>query len=50
MTTSDASGRSAKMHLEGGIKALKSGDNQAAMIHLNAAKQGMVPGEANESF
>jgi hypothetical protein len=28
---------SAKMHLEEGIKALQSGDNQGAMMHLKAA-------------
>jgi hypothetical protein len=50
MTTSDTSGSSAKMHLEQGIKALKSGDNQAAMIHLNAAKQVIVAGEATNDF
>jgi hypothetical protein len=49
MTTSDTSGSSAKMHLEG-IKALKSGDNQAAMIHLNAAKQAIVAGEEMNRF
>jgi hypothetical protein len=26
-----------KMHLEEGIKALKSGDNQGALMHLNEA-------------
>ncbi len=50
MTTSDTSGSSAKMHLEEGIKALKGGDNQAAMIRLNAAKQVMVAGEAMNHF
>jgi exonuclease VII small subunit len=50
MTTSDTSGNSAKMNLEEGIKALKSGDNQAAMTHLDAAKQAMVPGEAMNHF
>jgi hypothetical protein len=28
-----------KMHLDEGIKALKSGDNQGAMMHLDAANQ-----------
>jgi exonuclease VII small subunit len=50
MTTSDTSGNSAKMQLEEGIKALKSGDNQAAMTHLDAAKQAMVPGQAMDHF
>ena len=31
-----------KMHLEEGLKALKSGDNQGAMMHLNAADQGLT--------
>jgi hypothetical protein len=30
-----------KMHLDAGIQALKSGDNQGAMMHLNAAEQGL---------
>lgn len=50
MTASNASGSSAKMHLVEGIKALKNGDNQAAMTHLDAAKQAMVPGEAMNHF
>jgi hypothetical protein len=50
MTTSDTSGSSAKMYLEEGIKAVKRSDNQAAMIHLNAAKEVMVPGEAMNHF
>ena len=50
MTMSNASGSSAKMNLEEGIKALKNGDNQAAMTHLDAAKQAMVPGGAMNHF
>ncbi len=50
MTASDASGSSAKVHLEEGIKALKSGDNQAAMAYLDAAKQAMVSGQAMSHF
>jgi hypothetical protein len=51
MTTTDTtSSNPAKMHLEEGIKALKSGDNQAAMTHLDAAKQAMVPGQAMDHF
>ena len=52
MTTSDTSGSSAKMHLEEGIKALKSGDNESAKTHLDAAKQAMInaPGEAVKHF
>jgi exonuclease VII small subunit len=38
------------MDLQEGIKALKSGDSQAAMSHLDAAKQAMVPGEAMNHF
>ena len=29
-----------KMHLEEGLKALKSGDNQGAMMHLNGSRSG----------
>jgi hypothetical protein len=29
------------MHLDEGIKALKNGDNQGAMMHLNAADQAL---------
>jgi ABC-type spermidine/putrescine transport system permease subunit I len=32
-----AQGMTPKMHLEEGIKALKSSDNQGALMHLNAA-------------
>jgi hypothetical protein len=31
-----------KMHLEEGLKALKSGDKQGAMMHLSAADQGLT--------
>jgi cellobiose-specific phosphotransferase system component IIA len=31
-----------KMQLEEGLKALKSGDNQGAMMHLNAADQALT--------
>ena len=30
-----------KMHLEEGIKALKDGDNQGALMHLGAADQAL---------
>jgi hypothetical protein len=30
-----------QMHLEEGIKALKAGDTQGAMTHLNGAHQGI---------
>lgn len=30
-----------KMHLDEGIKALKSGDSQGAMMHLDAADQAL---------
>ena len=32
---------SAKMHLDQGIKALESGDNQGAKMHLDAADQAL---------
>ncbi|MGB0029430.1 MAG: hypothetical protein WBP64_21600 [Nitrososphaeraceae archaeon] len=31
-----------KMHLDEGINALKNGDNQGAMMHLEAADQGLA--------
>jgi hypothetical protein len=31
-----------KMHLEEGIKALKGGDSKGAMMHLDAAEQGLT--------
>jgi hypothetical protein len=37
-----AQGMTPKMHLEEGIKALKSGDQQGALMHLNAADQGLA--------
>jgi hypothetical protein len=30
-----------KMHLEEGIKAVKAGDNQGALMHLSAADQAL---------
>ena len=36
-----AQGMTPKMHLEEGIKALKAGDNQGALMHLGAADQGL---------
>ncbi|MFL6356909.1 MAG: hypothetical protein ACJ71C_10185, partial [Nitrososphaeraceae archaeon] len=36
-----AQGMTPQMHLEEGIKALKAGDSQGALIHLNAADQGI---------
>src|SRR6188472_4714915 len=36
-----AQGMTPKMHLEEGIKALKAGDNQGALMHLSAADQGL---------
>ncbi len=38
-----------KMHLDEGIKALKSGDNQGAMMHLNAADQGLSSSSSGQS-
>ncbi|HYY86196.1 MAG TPA: hypothetical protein VE594_03725 [Nitrososphaeraceae archaeon] len=50
MTTSDTSSSSARMFLQAGIKALESGDTEAAMTNLDAAKQAMVPGPAMSHF
>jgi hypothetical protein len=41
-TTGFAQGMTPKMHLEEGIKALKAGDNQGALMHLDAADQGLT--------
>ena len=41
-TTAFAQGMTPKMHLEEGIKALKAGDNQGALMHLSAADQGLT--------
>jgi len=41
-TTAFAQGMTPKMHLEEGIKALKAGDNQGALMHLGAADQGLT--------
>jgi hypothetical protein len=40
-TSAFAQGMTPKMHLEEGIKALKAGDTQGALMHLNAADQGL---------
>ena len=40
-TMSNTTGTSAKMQLEGGIKALQSGDKEGAMTQLTAAQQAM---------
>ncbi|MFL6323275.1 MAG: hypothetical protein ACJ71K_08605 [Nitrososphaeraceae archaeon] len=40
-TPAFAQGMTPQMHLEEGIKALKAGDSQGALIHLNAADQGI---------
>ncbi|MFL6361541.1 MAG: hypothetical protein ACJ72V_19685 [Nitrososphaeraceae archaeon] len=37
-----AQGMTPKMHLEEGIKALKAGDNQGALMHSSAADQGLT--------
>src|SRR5215212_10564491 len=37
-----AQGMTPKMHLEEGIKALKGGDQQGALMHLSAADQGLT--------
>jgi hypothetical protein len=41
-TLAFAQGMTPKMHLEEGIKALKAGDNQGALMHLSAADQGLT--------
>jgi hypothetical protein len=41
-TPAFAQGVTPKMHLEEGIKALKAGDNQVALMHLGAADQGLT--------
>lgn len=41
-TMSNTTGTSAKTQLEGGIKALQSGDKEGAMTQLTAAQQGMT--------
>jgi hypothetical protein len=38
-TPTFAQGMTPKMHLEEGIKALKAGDNQGALMHLGVADQ-----------
>ena len=48
MTTSGTSGGSAKMHIEEAIKALDSGDKQAASTHLTAAQQA-ISGESDQA-
>ena len=40
-TSAFAQGMTPKMHLEEGIKALKAGDTQGALMHFNAADQGL---------
>jgi len=40
-TSAFAQGMTPKMHLEEGIKALKAGDTQGGLMHLNAADQGL---------
>ena len=39
-----AQGVTPKMHLEEGIKALKAGDTQGALMHLDAADQALSGG------
>lgn len=54
MTNAPASGAggSAKMHIEEAIKALESGNNEAASTHLTAAQQGIAsePDQAKMHF
>ena len=39
-----------KMHLDQGIKALESGDNQGAKMHLNAADQALAGSSSSRSI
>ena len=48
MTASNTSGGSAKMHLEEAIKALESGNKDAASTHLTAAQQA-ISGESDQA-
>jgi hypothetical protein len=41
-TSAFAQGMTPKMHLEEGIKALRAGDSQGALMHLSAADQGIT--------
>jgi Flp pilus assembly protein TadD len=41
-TSAFAQGVTPKMHLEEGIKALRAGDSQGALMHLSAADQGLT--------
>ena len=45
--TGNMMGGSAKMHLEEGIKALESGNIQAATMHLDFARQAMANSPTN---
>ena len=45
--TGNMMGGSAKMHLEEGIKALESGNIQAANMHLDFARQAMANSPTN---
>jgi hypothetical protein len=51
MTTSRSSSL-VKMHLEEAVKALESGNKEAASIHLNAGHQAIssIPAQAKEQF
>ena len=48
MTASNTSAGSAKMHLEEAIKALESGNKDAASTHLTAAQQA-ISGESDQA-
>ena len=41
-TPAFAQGMTPQVHLEEGIKAVKAGDSQGALMHLNAADQGLT--------
>ena len=40
---------SPKVHLEEGIKALRSGDSQGALMHLSVADQGLSSSSSDQS-
>jgi len=46
-TSSNTSTRTAKMHLEEGLKALKAGDKDSAITHLSAAQAAMSGASSN---
>jgi hypothetical protein len=49
-TPAFAQGMIPKMHLEEGIKALKAGDNQGALMHLNEINPFILPSGSSSHF